>query len=117
MLVRKLFGHGIRRFLCTSDVFPVLLKSVDGALAVTSSAIYRVDALTADAPPTCRADESIAVLHAGRLIAAALRLEIGRSIAHLITSDTPQLDVERRRPLELDGVPYYPIPDLWTPEN
>jgi hypothetical protein len=58
----------------------------------------------------------MAVIHAGRVIEAALRLQLGARVVHLVTAETPHLDSRQRRPLEQEGVPYYPSPDFWAPE-
>jgi hypothetical protein len=44
-----------------------------------------------------------------------LRLAAGARVYHLLTEGTPPLDHEGRRPLERDGVPFYPSPDFWLP--
>jgi ATP-dependent DNA helicase RecQ len=114
MLARRLAAVGVRRFLCLPDVLPTLMRAIDETFEAATSPPYRVDAFDPVYPPIFASSESGAVLHAGTLINAALELRIGARIVHLITSETPHLDTEKRRPLEQEGVSYYPSPEFWA---
>lgn len=109
-LVRRLTAVGVRRFLCPAEEYPAVLASV----ARACSGLYRVDPSEAGAGAACAADECLAVLHTGAADDCQLQLATGARIYHLLASGTPQLDREGRRPLERDGVPFYPSPDFWT---
>jgi ATP-dependent DNA helicase RecQ len=116
MLARRLAAVGVRRFVCLPDMFPTLLRVLDDTFEASASPLYRVDVFDPAHPPASAAHEGTAVLHAGAIIGAALHLRIGTRVVHLITTDTPHLDRQRRRPLELEGAPYYPRPESWAPE-
>lgn len=111
MLVRRLSGAGVRRFLSPEDGRAAVLAAV----ARAGDTLYRVDVWQPDVEQPCGPDEQLAVVHLGVLDQAALRLSAGSHVYHLLTSGTPQLDAEGRRPLERDGVPFYPTPDFWNP--
>jgi ATP-dependent DNA helicase RecQ len=110
-LVRRLAAVGVRRFLCSAEMYPAVLRSVSAA----HGGLYRVDRWDAAYGVHCASDEILAVLHAGMIDDGMLRLAAGARIYHLLTDGTPPLDHEGRRPLERDGVPFYPTPDFWLP--
>lgn len=108
-LVRRLAAVGVRRFLCSSDMYSVVLRSV----AAAHGGLYRVDRWDDGHSVHCAPDEALAVLHAGGIDEGMLRLAVGSRVYHLLTVGTPSLDQEGRRPLERDGAAYYPTPDFW----
>ena len=110
-LVRRLAAVGVRRFLCSADMYTAVLRSVSAA----HGGLYRVDPWDAAYGAQCASDEILAVLHAGMIDSGMLRLAAGAHIYHMLTDGTPPLDQEGRRPLERDGVPFYPTPDFWLP--
>jgi ATP-dependent DNA helicase RecQ len=110
-LVRRLAAVGVRRFLCSAEMYPAVLRSV----SVAHGGLYRVDRWDAGYGVHCAPDEILAVLHAGMIDDGMLRLAAGARVYHLLTEGTPPLDHEGRRPLERDGVPFYPSPDFWLP--
>jgi ATP-dependent DNA helicase RecQ len=115
-IVRRLFAAGVRRFVCQPDGFLAVLRTIDAAFEAVPRALYRVDAWNPVHGVSCATQESLAVLHVGSLSESALQISVGAQVVHLITAGTPHLDLQKRRPLEQDGAPYYASPDFWAPE-
>lgn len=117
LLRRVMRERGVRRFLCATEVAPILRSLFATIVGPTQPIAYRLDVIDGAIPFLIEPSESVAVFHIGSLLDVGLRHRRGRVMYHLITSDTAYLDPDERRPLEGTEAQFYPTPDLWLQEE